>query len=282
MKARLLGYLVMFILSITTTAAAEIRPTMRPDRGITESAPIVATDALRRSARPVMRQARAAHAPRAASTIIAREEIRVVVRGSTLAVARSKRPVQRPRRVARQAARSLGGAVCNSPSIKGQRIPAIAGTKPGCGVAQPVSLTEVAGVRLSQPSKVDCSTARALEAWVQNGVKPAVGRTGGGLSQLHVAAHYSCRTRNNRPGAKISEHGKGRAIDISALVLADGTRITVLNGWRGSRRHRDILRKSHAAACGPFGTVLGPEADRYHQDHFHFDVAERRSGPYCR
>jgi len=38
----------------------------------------------------------------------------------------------------------------------------------------------------------------------------------------------------------------------------------------------------HRAACGPFGTVLGPNADRFHQDHFHFDTARHRSGPYCR
>ncbi|MEM9755898.1 MAG: extensin family protein, partial [Pseudomonadota bacterium] len=25
-----------------------------------------------------------------------------------------------------------------------------------------------------------------------------------------------------------------------------------------------------------------PESDRFHQDHFHFDVADYRSGPYCR
>jgi len=28
--------------------------------------------------------------------------------------------------------------------------------------------------------------------------------------------------------------------------------------------------------------VLGPEAARYHQDHFHFDTARYRSGSYCR
>jgi hypothetical protein len=42
------------------------------------------------------------------------------------------------------------------------------------------------------------------------------------------------------------------------------------------------MRRMHRGACGPFGTVLGPEADRYHQDHFHFDTARYRSGSYCR
>jgi len=98
--------------------------------------------------------------------------------------------------------------------------------------------------------------------------------------QIQVAAHYACRTRNNRPGARLSEHALGIAIDISAFVLADGTRLTVLNDWRG--RNGQLMKRLHASACGPFGTVLGPNSDRHHQDHFHFDVAEYRNGSYCR
>jgi hypothetical protein len=176
---------------------------------------------------------------------------------------------------------SVRGSVCGNRAIRGQEIPPVPGARRGCGIAEPVRITEVAGVRLSTSATVDCPTAQALHDWVVRGAKPAIGRTGGGLRALQVAAHYACRTRNNRPGARISEHGRGRAIDISALVLASGERITVLHGWR-SRRSGRILRQMHAAACGPFGTVLGPEADRFHQDHFHFDTARYRSGPYCR
>lgn len=42
-----------------------------------------------------------------------------------------------------------------------------------------------------------------------------------------------------------------------------------------------FLRKLHAGACGTFSTVLGPEANEAHRNHFHFDLAERRRGPYC-
>jgi len=43
-----------------------------------------------------------------------------------------------------------------------------------------------------------------------------------------------------------------------------------------------ILREMHSTACGPFGTVLGPEANRFHRENFHFDTARYRSGRYCR
>ena len=42
-----------------------------------------------------------------------------------------------------------------------------------------------------------------------------------------------------------------------------------------------FLRKIHAGACGVFTTVLGPDANVYHRDHFHFDLASRKRGPYC-
>ncbi|KMW60006.1 extensin-like protein [Candidatus Rhodobacter oscarellae] len=136
-------------------------------------------------------------------------------------------------------------------------------------------------MKLTTAAKVNCATAAALREWVTKSVKPAVGKRGGGVASLKVVAHYSCRTRNNRAGGKISEHGKGNAIDIAAINLRNGESLTVLRGWR-DRSQSKILRRVHRGACGPFGTVLGPDSDRYHQDHFHFDVASHRSGSYCR
>ncbi|MEC9367793.1 MAG: extensin family protein [Pseudomonadota bacterium] len=42
-----------------------------------------------------------------------------------------------------------------------------------------------------------------------------------------------------------------------------------------------FLRHAHKTACRMFGTVLGPEANAAHKDHFHLDLAERRHGNYC-
>ena len=77
------------------------------------------------------------------------------------------------------------------------------------------------------------------------------------------------------------EHGRGRAIDISGFTLESGTTVSVLKGWR-DRSTRKALQRMWKAACGPFRTVLGPDADIYHRDHFHLDVARHRSGRYCR
>ena len=47
----------------------------------------------------------------------------------------------------------------------------------------------------------------------------------------------------------------------------------------GSRT--DFLRAAHDSACRMFGTTLGPEANSAHRNHFHVDMAERRSKGIC-
>ncbi|SEG29758.1 Extensin-like protein C-terminus [Thalassococcus halodurans] len=201
------------------------------------------------------------------------------------AVARALRPNQRTKSLVKKAmakkqARKKG-AVCGDVDIQGEFVGFVPGRFKACGIQDAVKVRSISGVGLSQQALMNCRTAKALKKWVNKGMKPAVGKAGGGVKEIRVAAHYACRTRNNQPGAKISEHGKGNAIDISAFRLNDGSLITVLGGWR-TQHQGPILKKMHKSACGPFGTVLGPNSDRFHQDHFHFDTAKYRSGSYCK
>ncbi|MFM2421826.1 MAG: hypothetical protein RL291_356, partial [Pseudomonadota bacterium] len=40
-----------------------------------------------------------------------------------------------------------------------------------------------------------------------------------------------------------------------------------------------FLHGAHATACKIFGTVLGPEANNAHRNHFHLDMASRKNLP---
>ena len=87
---------------------------------------------------------------------------------------------------------------------------------------------------------------------------------------------------NGQRGAPISEHAFGNALDISSFTLADGRKITVKNGWRGSPEEQGFLRDVHASACQRFTTVLAPGSNVYHYDHIHVDLSRRASGrPIC-
>ncbi len=208
-------------------------------------------------------------------------------------VERSVRPAPRPARAARPAGAGAGaqdtgrsrqprrGPVCRDRGIRGETLRPIAGVRSECGVRHPVRVTEVDGVALSQPSVMNCDAARALKRWVSDGVRPVIGRLGGGIGSLRVAGHYSCPAQDTGAGSQLPGHGKGNAMDISAFVLENGTVIAVGRGWR-DRVQGNLLRRIHAAGCGPFGTVLGPAAGRRHQDHFHLDVARNRGGNDCR
>lgn len=264
--------------------AASARPAPRPDapvvvlsaRGSTDAP---ATAAVARAARPVARVPETTRAARRALRLMGAATPH---RDAAGRVRVSARPASRPPIVA-VAARTprRGGGTCGRASIVATPIGRVPGRLPACGIAEAVRVSAVSGVRLSTPARMDCGTARALDDWVRDAVVPTVGRRGGGAVALRVVAGYACRPRNNRAGARISEHGKGRAIDIAGIRLADGTELTVLTDWNRGGDGR-ILRQLWRAACGPFGTVLGPDANRAHRDHFHFDTARYRSGSYCR
>ena len=42
-----------------------------------------------------------------------------------------------------------------------------------------------------------------------------------------------------------------------------------------------FLREIHTSACKYFGTVLGPEANNAHRNHFHLDMAPRKTTNFC-
>jgi hypothetical protein len=200
------------------------------------------------------------------------------------AVTTSLRPNGRPASVEaaaqeRRLAR-LRGQVCNDPEIQGTALGLVPGAG-ACGIDEGMRIRSVAGVSLRPNATIDCRTARALKTWVKRGVLPAVGGEGGGAASLRVVSDYACRTRNNQPGARLSEHSFGRAIDVAGIGLRDGSEMTLLSDWNSTGDGAQ-LKQMWRAACGPFGTVLGPNANRFHRDHFHFDTARYRSGSFCR
>ena len=166
------------------------------------------------------------------------------------------------------------GSVCGDPAIKGERLAPIKAKVKGCGLAEPVKITSIDGIRLNQPATISCDTASAFKEWINSALRPAMGNRE--VVEIRIAASYICRTRNNVKGAKISEHGRGKALDVAGFVFSDG------KVWTVASDYNKQIRKAHKGACGIFGTTLGPGSDGYHEDHLHFDIARYNGGPYCR
>ena len=87
------------------------------------------------------------------------------------------------------------------------------------------------------------------------------------------------------PGVSVEIGGSNKSAD-SAFAPAQrlgGPKVkTVAQGPAAAGDARlDFLRAVHAAACRQFGTVLGPEANTWHKNHFHIDMADRPHGSIC-
>ncbi|PZF76008.1 extensin [Aestuariivirga litoralis] len=154
----------------------------------------------------------------------------------------------------------------------------------GCQVPNAWKVQSLGSVTFSQPVILNCGMAEPVYGWLEDVVQPTAQRSfGESIVSIDVAASYACRPRNNQSGAKMSEHGFGNALDISAFTLESGRRITVEQGWWGSADERRFLHTVHDRACGEFHTVLGPDSGRAHRDHLHLDLQNRENGStYCR
>lgn len=145
-----------------------------------------------------------------------------------------------------------------------------------CGAARPFEMAAADGGRVTfePPALLRCPMIPQVDRWVREVVEPTALRYYGvRVASMKIAASYACRPMNNVSGGRLSEHGHANALDVSAFILADGTRITVKQGWYGSERDRAFLRGVRNGACSGFTTVLGPDHDFNHHDHFHVDLA---------
>lgn len=172
------------------------------------------------------------------------------------------------------------------PSAYMSRISEIDG--PGvCGVTYPFRVAAFAGgsVALSNKVTLACPIVPEIDGWLADTVQPAAALYLGSAVAELKAGTYSCRSRNHRAGAKISEHAFGNAIDVMSFRLADGRVITVEQGWKGAPAEQDFLREVFVGACRHFTTVLAPGSDVHHYNHLHLDLAHhdpRGRRHYCR
>lgn len=152
----------------------------------------------------------------------------------------------------------------------------------GCVVQGAVQLLDI-GVPVTGLKSMRCQLAEAFTGWVRHAVAPAAKQMlGSELQRVETFGTYSCRPvvgAGARAAGRLSEHASANAIDVSAFILKDGRRITVEKGWvSDDPRVREFLRTLRQSACRRFNTVLSPDYNQAHRDHFHFDMGR---GPYC-
>lgn len=177
---------------------------------------------------------------------------------------------------ARQCLADLGKAGANFSALPDRYYGA------GCQALGSVQLSRVSGdlgpLDVTNLGPLACPLANSLAAWARFGVDRAARQIlGSPLARIETMGSYACR--NVAGTSRLSAHSRAEAVDIGAFVLADGRRITVRSGWNASEKEREFLRVVHRSACKRFGTVLGPDYNAAHHDHFHL---EQGNGSFCR
>ncbi len=158
-----------------------------------------------------------------------------------------------------------------------QRRPAV-GTGP-CRATQRMVLTGDALVPTMRPAHAapGCAVTAAMALWTRDVVQPAARKYfGQKVAALENLGSYNCRTIAGREAQ--SQHSTANAIDISAFILADGTRISLINDWEPGDKRSEFLHAVRDGSCGLFSTVLSPDHNAAHADHFHLDMAARTAG----
>jgi hypothetical protein len=147
----------------------------------------------------------------------------------------------------------------------------------GPGSAPPVA-GSIGPVAVNPAATLACPLVSVLDQWIAEAVQPAALKWFGvPVVEIKQISAYSCRGMNGDPNATISEHAFGNALDIAAFTLADGRKLDVQHGWRGSPEEQAFLHDVQATACDQFTTVLAPGSNAFHYDHIHVDLMRRRN-----
>ena len=148
-----------------------------------------------------------------------------------------------------------------------------------CRASQRMILTGDRLVPTMRPANVapGCAVTAAMALWNRDVVQPLARQYfGQKVVEMENLGSYNCRKIAGEQAQ--SQHSTANAIDISAFVLADGTRITLINDWAPGDRRSEFLHAVRDETCGLFSTVLSPDYNRAHADHFHLDMAARTAG----
>ena len=135
-------------------------------------------------------------------------------------------------------------------------------------------------VGMKPAATLNCEMALTFAKWTKNELNPAARRRyWSRVKTIHQMSSYSCR-RINRSHS-MSEHSKGNALDVGRIELSSGRDIDVEKPGLFAFRTRGFLSNVRADGCEYFSTVLGPGYNYDHRNHFHFDLAKRRSGRHA-
>lgn len=145
----------------------------------------------------------------------------------------------------------------------------------GCPLENVVRI-ERSDVAFSSPFTISCSWAVAWTMFERNELQRlALTHLDSQVTRIDHYGSFACRNVYNRAEGRRSQHATASAFDIAGFRLANGERVSVLEDWAeaGESQRASFLQAFQDSACDYFGTVLGPEYNQAHANHFHLDTS---------
>ena len=141
-----------------------------------------------------------------------------------------------------------------------------------CPLNNVVRVRDFGPVGLNGSFLASCPLALSSALFISQQARPLTKRyTGSDLARIDHLGSFACRNIYHRPDARRSEHATAEALDIAAFRLANGERVTVLNGWKAATT-QPWLKAMLVASCSYYGNGLGPEYNAAHANHFHLGM----------
>jgi hypothetical protein len=143
----------------------------------------------------------------------------------------------------------------------------------GCGWTNAVRISKVGGADIGL-DQLTCEASAALALWMEYGVQPlAMQMFGSRVAWMQDMGTYSCRNiiGNERWVATRSQHSLANAVDIGAFRLENGKQMSIKADYKSNSPEGQFLREAHRRACYYFRVAIGPEFNKAHHDHLHFD-----------
>ncbi|WP_268799889.1 extensin-like domain-containing protein [Pseudomonas huanghezhanensis] len=132
-------------------------------------------------------------------------------------------------------------------------------------------------VALSSSFLASCPLAVAYALFDIHALQPAAREVfGQKVTQVDHLGSFACRNVYNRTEGRLSQHASANALDIAGFRLADGRRISILRDWEKEGDNSRFLKQVRDGACKQFNTVLSPDYNAAHRNHFHLDMGRWR------
>jgi len=117
-----------------------------------------------------------------------------------------------------------------------------------------------------------CPLALSYAFWDRHVLGPAARQvTEADVALVEHYGVFACRNVYGRSEGRRSEHASANALDVSALVLEDGQRLSVIGDFRDEDEGGTLMRAARTGACDYFRAVLSPDYNAAHADHLQLD-----------